>query len=167
MRLVGKCYRDVAGLLGLSVKGLPCVAIASGRAHDGWSLRRWGLRMTNGPEEPGLNAHSDTQLWQGKEQQLYHLLFHEILLVRHGCLLRLGFTSISFAPSWPFYLFCKHIFPQSHTVPCSLPCPHLPSFLKARCGPVREPTHGERLCGDAVANTLATLTRDATWKLQM
>lgn len=32
---------------------------------------------------------------------------------------------------------------------------------------MREPTHGERLYGGAVVNTLATLAGDATWKLQM
>lgn len=34
--------------------------------------------------------------------------------------------------------------------------------LKTGCAALKEPTHGERLCGVAVANTVAAPTADAT-----
>ena len=39
--------------------------------------------------------------------------------------------------------------------------------LKTGCAALKEPTHGERLCGVAVANTVAAPTAAATWNLQM
>lgn len=90
--------------------------------------------------------------------------FHKILLAKHGFLLHLIFTSISVAPSRLSYIISKLL--SCHTLY------HVLTWggeggTEDGCAAVKEPTHGERLCGVAVANTVAAPAAAATRNFQM